>query len=129
MGVSGPGNFDDDDAHIYPYLLKERLRKDVEDCFLAHESGKLDLYDGNSTLMPAMDILVTLCEHYGTSLNLDKVRVRNRKTAYLQLYDDQIDDLGPRPSYRQKRRAVIEETFTQFEEVCLTDSDEVDEEL
>ena len=123
MGVSGPENFQDDRAFNYLILLMKKLEKDVEDSFLAYEKGELDLDQGNRVLMPSMDILITLSEHYGLPINLNKEQVRTWKATYLQLYDDTIDEYIARPSYKENRRKVIERTFTELERLCLPDTE------
>jgi len=63
--------------------------------------------------MPSVAMLVVLCEHCGGHPPTEDL-VQTWKTTYLQIYDDQIEDLAPDPGFRAERRQVIEDTFNQL---------------
>lgn len=122
MGVSGPENFDDDLAHTYPGELMMQLREDIEFCFAMYTDDQLDLDEANTSLLPPMDICITLFERYGKKMYLDKLRVRVWKRDYLALFDEMIEEYHPAPGHKEARRTVIEHTFDRFEAICLLDS-------
>lgn len=116
MGSWGPGNFEDDRACDYLLDLVKRLRQDIEACFAGTGLDQLNLDDGNRIVMPALDIMATLAEHYRPwgSPPVDKKTVQSWKERYLVLYDAEIDEHWPKPEYKEGRRQVVAETFDRL---------------
>jgi hypothetical protein len=123
MGVFGASNFENDEAQNYLGALVEELKQDIQACFKLLETGELDLEHADGNLLPPMDICVTLFENYGKKVFLSKARVRSWKQAFLQLYDDTIDEDDPKPGHKEARRQVIAATFDRFEAACLLEVD------
>lgn len=69
--------------------------------------------DAEGELMPRIEILRVLCEHcWGTlAKHLD---INAWKTRYLEMYDDQIDELNPTDDFKEQRRVVIESAFDRL---------------
>ncbi len=121
MGTWGPGNFENDESRDYLYELIGQLIERIETCLssLAHPSerdaftGSLDC--GEELLMPNIDIICLLCEHYRTSPGIELEQVIRWRDQYLAAYDEHIDAYGAKPEYKRKRRQVIVETFEKLQ--------------
>ena len=112
MGTWGPGNFENDGAGDYRDSITYQLIGKIEECFESEEGYDLD-EGGEAELMPSVAMLVVLCEHCGGHPPTEDV-AQTWKKSYLQIYDDQIEDLAPDPAFRAERRKVIEDTFDQL---------------
>jgi hypothetical protein len=109
MGTWGAGNWDSDAALDFLGTEMDRHVRAITDILADRERFSLD-EDAEGELMPRIAILTVLCEQCRGSLKRS-VDLVAWKAQYLEMYDDQIDDLQPREGYRQQRRAVIEATF------------------
>lgn len=110
MGTWGPGNFDNDAAADFIDEELDRHVRAIEAIFADSERFLLD-GDAEGELMPRIAILALLCEHSAGVLDTTGDAISAWKARYLEMYDDQIDDLEPRGDYKLQRRAVIAETF------------------
>jgi uncharacterized protein DUF4259 len=119
VGTWGPGNFDSDDAMEFVDEMIETLRKVIEDC-LQPENFKVFWLEhfGEYRLIPAVDMILTLCERYATSPGLEEVTARSWKELYLWVYDETVDTFGPKPEWKINRRKAIEKTFERLEELA-----------
>ena len=111
MGTWGQGNFDNDAALDFLGEEIDRHIAAVEAIFADSGRFRLD-EDAEGELMPRVAILTLLSRHCGGVFGLDnEPDVSAWKARYLEMYDDQIDGMEPEGDYRQKRRAVIADTF------------------
>lgn len=106
-------NFGNQGARDYLAVLTARLLATIrevtsDDDRLAPEE------DGESLLMPAVDVLALLCERY----NAEPPRpatVRQWHAKYLAAYNASIGEMGVTPEFEAARRKVIENTFRWLE--------------
>jgi hypothetical protein len=118
MGTCGEDNFANDGARGYLAMLTTQLVATIN----AVESNPARLAldeDGESMLMPSVEILALLCERAG-AVPPKPALVRQWAKKYLALYDRTIDGSGPSEEYKTGRRTVIANTFHWLE--CLADS-------
>jgi hypothetical protein len=109
------GNFDDDMA---PELLMEiavQLIDRIHKC-LDIDTGD-NLFCGETEVMPAIDILVTLGRAYPDILQtrLQEQPVATWKAIYLRMFKEQSD--FPEDEFQLERMAVIAETFDNLEKL------------
>jgi hypothetical protein len=105
----------------YLDALIAQLIERIETCLSSLEhpserdefSGSLDC--GEEVLMPSVDIICLLCEHYEEPLNIEMEQVIQWRDQHLAAYDRHIDDHGPKPEYKRERRQVIVETFEKLQ--------------
>ena len=113
MSRWGPDTFDSDRALDFIITEMDRHASAIERIFADSQRFRLD-EDAEDELMPRIDILVLLTAHcYGV---LDKTpgEVAAWRARYLEMYDDQIDEMAPTEEHKQQRRAVIEATFDEL---------------
>jgi hypothetical protein len=116
MGTWGSGNFDNDAAGDYRDSTTFQLIGKIEECFESEMGYDLD-EGGEGELMPSVAMLVVLCQHCdGPPPQVDQVR--QWRERYLEIYDDQINDLASAPDFKVERRNVIVTTFNQLEELA-----------
>ncbi len=113
MTAWGPGNFEKDESLDFIQEEIDRHVAAIEAIFADSQRFQLDnTGDAEGELMPRVAILALLFEHCGGVL--DPARdpdIGAWKARYLEMYDDQIDDLEPGSDYKLQRRAVIADTF------------------
>jgi hypothetical protein len=118
MATFGEHNFGNDGAMEYLSLLTAKLVATITEIVADPERRELD-EDGESMLMPSVDILALLCERYGAMPpKPDTVRQWGQK--YLKRYDDSIDELKRSAGFKTARRRVIENTFRWLESLAET---------
>ncbi|MEO8606907.1 MAG: DUF4259 domain-containing protein [Chloroflexota bacterium] len=121
MVTWGTGNFDSDGAGDYLDSLMKQLIKTIEACL----GGKYVMYPsdddddilgacGEDMLMPSVDILALLCEHFAMPLPVTELIIRQWKEQYLRSYDRHIDHYVTKPDFKIRRRRVIEATFDRL---------------
>jgi len=118
MGTCGEDNFANEGARDYLGMLATQLMATIN----AVESNPARLAldeDGESMLMPSIEILALLCERAG-AVPPKPARVRQWAKKYLDQYAQTIDGLSPSEEYKTGRRTVIANTFHWLE--CLADS-------
>lgn len=118
MGTWGVYNLDSDGARDHLDSIIEQLVETIEGCFAAEAVANLSLDVGNSVLLPTIDVLVLLCEHYKASPSVDPTQVAAWRTTFLEIYDASIEEYGAKPTYRVKRREVIDYTFMKLEKLA-----------
>lgn len=115
MGAWGEGNFDNDAAGDFLDHIILQLKENIVTSLSIEDIGSFDLDEhGDAQVMASIDILVTLCTKYKTSTPVEARIIEQWKLKYLKIYDEVIDLYGAKEPYKQKRRAVIENTFDQL---------------
>ena len=118
MGTFAPddfGNFANEGAMDYLSMLTARLVATITEVCADEERLALD-EDGETLLMPSVEILALLCERYGVAPPRP-AKVRQWRDKYLAVYDASVDRLRPRPApeFKAGRRKVIDQTFRWLE--------------
>jgi hypothetical protein len=109
-------NFANDGALGYLALLTAKLVATISEIVADDDRLNLD-EDGESMLMPSVEILALLCERYGAQPP-KPAKVRQWSEKYLAVYDATIDRLDPKPAYKTGRRKVIDNTFRWLESLA-----------
>jgi hypothetical protein len=111
MGYWGSGIFDNDGALDYAAELCKQLVDTIEEV-LADEQRRLPDEDGDSILMPSVDILYFIAN--ARAYRPTGSVVNRWKEAYLSIYEryyeGQLD-----PKYFDERRKVLTDTFERLE--------------
>jgi hypothetical protein len=105
----GVGNFDNDAAVDYLSMLTMQLTATITAVAADDERLALD-EDGETMLMPSVEVLALLCERYNAEPP-KPAAVQQWREKYLAVYDRQIDTLNPSAEFRVGRRRAIEQTF------------------
>ena len=113
MGTLGPGTFDNDAASDFTNEEMRRHAWAIESIFADSQRFRLD-EDAEGELMPRIAILALLIAHCGGVLRQTPDDIAAWKARYLEMYDDQNDELEPKEDYKPRRRAVIEASFDQL---------------
>src|SRR5213078_2312225 len=115
MGTWGVGNFDNDGAGDHVDMIIGQLEATIRDCLADEFKVMLD-EDGESVLMPSVEILAVLCEYCKATPPTVEV-IQGWQQRYLQVYDQQIDELvlDPKSGFKEQRRRVIVDTFNRLE--------------
>src|SRR5947208_3187264 len=115
MATFSEDNFGNDGAQGYLAMLIAKLVATVQEVLADEERVALD-EDGETLLMPSVEVLALLCERYGAAPPRPAT-VRQWRERYLALYDSSVDRLKPRPApaFKGNRRKVIEQTFRWLE--------------
>ena len=116
MKTQDTANFANDGAMDYLALLTAKLVATIAEIVADDDRMALD-EDGESMLMPSVEILALLCERYGAQPP-KPAKVRQWGQKYLEVYDATIDRLDPEPAYKTGRRKVIEKTFRWLESLA-----------
>lgn len=117
MPTFGAGNFDSDGAMDYLSETMESFIERVEKCFSQADCMALD-EDGESIIMPTAELMAILAEQCGAAPPQPAV-VNTWREKYLQVFDQQIDELEPLAEFKAERRRVIEQTFDRLENQAL----------
>jgi hypothetical protein len=113
MGTWGEDNFANDGARDYLAVMAAKLKATIAEIMGDDQRLRLD-EDGETMLMPSVEVLALLCERYGAEPpKAETVRQWGKK--YLEVYDRTIDKLKPKAGYKAARRKVIENTFRWLE--------------
>jgi hypothetical protein len=111
MGTWGPGNFQNDGALDWLAEVVDELEETV---LSRIDTPAADIdEEGESHLMPAVELLATLADRHGAIPPHPDV-VSAWAANYLQRYDGRIDALAPSADYKKERRDVIEATFDRL---------------
>jgi hypothetical protein len=118
MAVFAEHNFGNDGALEYLAMLTARLVAVITE--VESDPDRLALNeDGESLLMPSVEVLALLCERYD-AMPPKPDTVRQWSDKYLATYDRTIDRLHPKPGYKAARRKVIDKTFRWLESLAQT---------
>lgn len=123
MGTWGPGNFDSDNASEFLDSFVKNLVETIRNTLDFHTNDKSDDWFfesyGESQLMPATDLLLTIMAKYDPAVNsltgLTDVEVNAWKQKYLKIFDDVIVRYSGDEKYMGERRKVIKTTFDELE--------------
>jgi hypothetical protein len=113
MGTFAEHNFGNDGAMEYLALLTAKLMATITEIMADPERMELD-EDGESMLMPSVEVLALLCERYN-AVPPKRKTIRQWSQKYLEMYDQTIDRLRPRGDFKVARRKVIDHTFRWLE--------------
>src|SRR5262245_13955235 len=98
MGTWSEENFGNDGARDYLAMLTAKLVATINEVFADPERTALD-EDGETLLMPSVEVLALLCERYDVAPPRPAT-VRQWHQTYLAVYDGQIDNLRPKGDYK-----------------------------
>lgn len=106
-------NFGNDGAQTYLQMLLAKLVATITE--VVSDEDRLDAdEDGETMLMPSVEILALLCERYGAPPPRPEM-VRQWADKYLRRFDATVDQLKPTQEFKVNRRKVIEKTFRWLE--------------
>jgi hypothetical protein len=113
MTAWGPGNFEKDESLDFIQEEIDRHVAAIEAIFVDSQRFQLDdTGNAEGELMPRVAFLALLLERSGGVFDShNETDVGAWKAQYLEMYDDQVDDLEPGGDYKLQRRAVIADTF------------------
>jgi hypothetical protein len=113
MSTFAEHNFGNDGAMEYLAMLTAKLVATITEIMADPERMGLD-EDGESMLMPSVEILALLCERYD-AMPPRPPTVRQWSQKYLKMYDQSIDDVCSDADYKAARRKVVDHTFRWLE--------------
>ena len=114
MGTWAEGNFANDGALDFVGGVMDGLVARINQCFADEYAAALD-EDGEAVIVPGVHLLFVISDTSGAAPP-EAALVTQWKEKYLALFDEQIDGLEPAGDYAEKRRAIIEDTFTRLED-------------
>ena len=106
-------NFGNPGARAYLEMLTAKLVATVTEVLADPERAALD-EDGESLLMPSVEVLALLCERYDAPPPRPAT-VRGWREKYLAVYDREVGRLKRPAEFKSARRRVIEQTFRWLE--------------
>src|ERR671938_1693382 len=106
-------NFGNPGARSYLEMLTAKLVATVTEVLADPERAALD-EDGESLLMPSVEVLALLCERYDAPPPRPAT-VRGWREKYLGVYDREVGRLKRPAEFKTARRKVIEQTFRWLE--------------
>lgn len=111
-------NFGNEGAREYLALRAAQLVANISDVVGSKHRIRPD-EDGESMLMPSVELLALVCERYG-AVPPKPEAVRQWSEKYMRAFD-RADDLDePKPGFRAARRKVIEQTFRWLESLSTS---------
>jgi hypothetical protein len=113
METWGEGNFDNQGAKDYLNVLAARLVAAIKEVVADDERIQPD-EDGETILMPSVELLALLCERYNVAPPKEKT-IRQWGQQYLQVFDEAPDNCDRDSESKAKRRRMIERTFRWLE--------------
>jgi hypothetical protein len=109
MAARTQDNFGNDGARAYLNVWIAKLVATITEIMADEERLDAD-EDGETLLMPSVELLALLCERYALPPpQPDTVKQWSEK--YLARFDATFQRLGPTPELTSERRRVIEHTF------------------
>jgi hypothetical protein len=113
MSIFAEHNFGNDGALEYLAMLTAKLVATITE--IVDDADRLEPQeDGESMLMPSVEILALLCERYGVEPP-KPATVRQWHEKYINLYDLRRDKISSDAHYKTARRKAIEQTFRWLE--------------
>ncbi len=112
----GVNNFDNDGAMDYLSMQTMQLTATIKAVLADATRSELD-EDGETLLMPSVELLALLCERYNAEPPRPSL-VRQWRDDYLAVYDRTIDALAPSPEFKKDRRKAIGNTFHWLESLA-----------
>jgi hypothetical protein len=106
LGTWGPANFADDAALDWLGSLVDELVAEIDKGIRSSGPGDLCQH------WPAakLEVLAVLCEQL-PAIPPHPDQVASWREIFLRAWDEEIDDLDPKPDYKAERRRVLEATF------------------
>jgi hypothetical protein len=113
MGTFAEHNFGNDGAVAYLSVLTSKLIATIKE--VCADEGRLEAdEDGETLLMPSVEVLALLCERYGAAPPRAET-VRGWHQKYLAAFDATSGRLKLKPDFKAARRKAIENTFRWLE--------------
>ncbi len=106
-------NFGNDGARDYLAMMTAKLVATIREVIGDDDRIAPD-EDGESLLMPSVEILALLCERCNATPPRPAT-VKQWREKYLAAFDQGIDRLKPKPAFKTERRRIIENTFHWLE--------------
>jgi hypothetical protein len=116
MAFRREDNFGSADAREYLALRVAQLVANVSEVVASKHRIRPN-EDGESMLMPSVELLALVCERYGAVPPRPET-VRQWAEKYLRAFDRADDLAEPTPGFRVARRKVIEQTFRWLESLA-----------
>ncbi len=116
MAIRGEDNFGNPGARDYLALRAAQLVANITDVVASKLRIRPD-EDGESMLMPSVELLALVCERYG-AVPPKPDTVRQWSEKYIRAFDRADDFEEPRPGFKAARRKVIEQTFRWLESLA-----------
>jgi hypothetical protein len=113
MATRREDNFGNQGARDYLALRAAQLVANISEVVSSKQRIRPD-EDGESMLMPSIELLALVCERYG-AVPPKPETVRQWSEKYLRAFDRTADLDEPTPGWRGSRRKVIEQTFRWLE--------------
>jgi hypothetical protein len=119
MGNWGIGNFDDDLAADHLEALTDRLIAEVTEAMSGDPTAIVPDEDRGVAVPCNLELLHLIAQQNWLGANLpDPDTIADWKTKYLAVWETAIDELGPVPGYKERRRTVLVQTFDQLAELA-----------
>jgi hypothetical protein len=109
-------NFGNDGARDYLAMMTAKLVATIREVVGDDERIAPD-EDGESLLMPSIDILAILCERCNAAPPRPAT-VKQWRDKYLAAFDKGIDKMKPKGNFKAERRRIIENTFHWLESLA-----------
>ena len=116
MGEWTEDNFGNEGARDYLSMMTSKLVATIKEVMSDDDRLEPD-EDGESLLMPSIEILALLCERCGASPPRLSV-VKQWHEKYIAAFDAGIAGMNPPPGLVTNRRRVIENTFRYLENLA-----------
>ncbi|MFF2962085.1 DUF4259 domain-containing protein [Streptomyces sp. NPDC057963] len=115
MGTWGSGNFDSDTAADHLSDITGRLLSEIEEAMAGDPVG-LEPDDYWGVAVPCnIELLCLIAEqHHVGAVVPGAVVVEGWKKTFMDVWERTIDDLEPKPEYKEKRRAELIRTFDRL---------------
>ncbi len=110
------GNFDNDGAMDFLSMQTMQLTATIKAVVADETRAELD-EDGETLLMPSVELLALLCERYNAEPPRPNL-VRQWREKYLKVYDRGIDALKTSAEFKAGRRKAVEKTFRWLESLA-----------
>lgn len=118
MASRGVDNFGNRGARDYLALRMAQLVANVSEVVASKDRIRPD-EDGESMLMPSVELLALVCERYGAAPPKPET-VKQWSEKYLRAFD-RADAFGAAdPAFRAARRKVIDQTFRWLEGLSVS---------
>lgn len=125
MGTWGAGNFDSDTAADHLEALVGRL---VAEVTRAMDGDPVELEPDEywGVAVPCnLELLLLLKRQDWLGVTLPAAEtIRGWQKRFLAVWEGSIDGLGPKPAYKDERRAVLNGTFDRLAEASAVDAAE-----
>ncbi|MFD3518924.1 DUF4259 domain-containing protein [Streptomyces sp. NPDC058653] len=117
MGTWGAGNFDSDTAADHLGGLADRLIAEVTEA-MTGDPVELEPDEYWGVAVPCnLELLLVLARQGWVGVTLPPPEtIRAWQQTFLAVWEETIDDLGPKAAYKEERRAVLNETFEHLAE-------------